>query len=99
MKINAPIQIEMKVYAVEEETERQAIVTMSLPFGQYPTRSTFEAIFKKAEEALPEGYRAMNEREFFNAYLQDEYGTTETFAVPGSREFVNDVIEMEPTND
>ena len=99
MKMNAPIQIEMKVYAVEEETERQAIVTMSLPVGQYPTRSTFEAIFKKAEVALPEGYRVMNKSEFFNAYLQEEYGATEKFATPGSGNFTDDVIEMEPSND
>jgi len=99
MKMNAPIQIEMKVYAVEEDTEQQAVVAMSLPVGQYPTRSTLEAIFKKAEEALPDGFRVMNKSEFFNAYLQEEYGATEKFATPGSRDFTTDVIEMEPTND
>ena len=99
MKMNAPIKIEMKVYAVEEESEQQAIVTMSLPLGQYPTRSTLEAIFKKAQDALPDGFRVMDKSEFFNAYLQEEYGATEKFATPGSREFTDEVIEMEPAND
>lgn len=99
MKMNAPIKLEMKVYAVEEESGQQAIVTMSLPLGQYPTRSTLESIFKQAEDALPDGFRVMNKSEFFNTYLQEEYGATEKFATPGSREFTDEVIEMEPTND
>lgn len=99
MKMNAPIKLEMKVYAVEEESGQQAIVTMSLPLGQYPTRSTLESIFKQAEDALPDGFRVMNKSEFFNTYLQEEYGATEKFATPGSREFTDEVIEMEPAND
>ena len=100
MKMNAPIKIEMKVYAVEEEESgQQAVVTMSLPLGQYPTRTTLESIFKQAQDALPEGFRVMNKSEFFNAYLQEEYGATEKFATPGSREFTDEVIEMEPAND
>ena len=94
MEMNAPIMLEMKVYAVQKDSNNQAIVTMTLPVGQYPTRSTLEAIFEKAKNALPEEYRVMNKSEFFNAYLQDEYGTTEKFATPGSREFVTNVIEM-----
>lgn len=99
MKMNAPIKLEMKVYAVEEKSGQQAIVTMSLPLGQYPTRSTLESIFKQAEDALPDGFRVMNKSEFFNTYLQEEYGATEKFATPGSREFTDEVIEMEPAND
>lgn len=99
MKMNAPIKLEMKVYAVEIESGQQAIVTMSLPLGQYPTRSTLETIFKQAEGHLPDGFRVMDKSEFFNAYLQEEYGATEKFATPGSREFTNEVIEMEPAND
>ena len=99
MKMNAPIKIEMKVYAVEEESGQQAVVTMSLPLGQYPTRTALESIFKQAQDALPEGFRVMDKSEFFNAYLQEEYGATEKFATPGSREFTDEVIEMEPAND
>ena len=99
MKMNAPIKLEMKVYAVEEESGQQAVVTMSLPLGQYPTRTTLESIFKQAEEALPGGFRVMNKSEFFNAYLQEEYGVIEKFATQGSREFTDEVIEMEPANE
>ena len=99
MKMNAPIKIEMKVYAVEEESGQQAVVTMSLNLGQYPTRTTLESAFKQAQDALPEGFRVMDKSEFFNAYLQEEYGATEKFATPGSHEFTDEVIEMEPAND
>ena len=99
MKMNAPIKIEMKVYAVEEESGQQAVVTMSLPLGQYPTRTTLESIFKQAQDALPEGFRVMDKSEFFNAYLQEEYGATEKFATPGSRDFTDEVIEMESDHD
>ena len=99
MKMNAPITLEMKVYAIEEETKQQAIVTMSLPLGQYPTRSTLESIFKKAEDALPDGFRVMSKSEFFNTYLQEEYGATEKFATPGSYDFTDDVIEMEQNHE
>ena len=93
MEMNAPIRLEMKVYAIEEETGQQAIVTMSLPLGIYPTRTTLEEIYKKAVAALPDGFRAMDKSEFFNAFLQEEYGAQEKFATPGSRDFINDVIE------
>ncbi|WP_180004810.1 MULTISPECIES: hypothetical protein [unclassified Acinetobacter] len=99
MKMNAPIKIEMKVYAVEEESGQQAVLTTSLPLGRYPTRATLESIFKQAQDALPEGFRVMDKSEFFNAYLQEEYGATEKFATPGSHEFTDEVIEMEPAND
>jgi uncharacterized NAD-dependent epimerase/dehydratase family protein len=97
MQMNAPIKIEMKVYAVEEESGQQAIVTISLPLGQYPTRYTLETIFKQAKDALPNGFRVMNKSEFFNAYLQEEYGATEKFATPGSRDFTDEIIEMVPS--
>lgn len=95
MKMNAPIELEMKVYAVNPESGRQAVLTMSLPLGQYPTRITLESVFKKAEENIPEGFRLMNKSEFFNDYLQREHGAQEKFATPGSREFTDAVLEME----
>lgn len=94
MEMNAPIKLEMKVYAVNEDTGNQAIVTMSLPIGQYPTRETQVSIFNDAAAALPDGFRVMDKSEFFNSYLQEEYGSTEKFATPGSREFTDAVIEM-----
>lgn len=94
MEMNAPIKLEMKVYAVNEDTGNQAIVTMSLPLGQYPTRQTMVSIFEQAKESLPDGYRVMDKSEFFNSYLQEEYGATEKFATPGSSEFTDTVIQM-----
>lgn len=94
MEMNVPIMMEMKVYAENAETEKQVVVTMSLPVGIYPTRTTLETIYNQAVEALPEGFEPMNKREFFNAWLAEEYHTTQRFAVPGRENFVDDVIEM-----
>ena len=94
MEMNAPIMMEMKVYAENAESEKQVVVTMSLPVGIYPTRKTLESIYKQAIDALPEGFEPMNKREFFNAWLSEEYHTTERFAVHGTENFIDDVIEM-----
>lgn len=95
IEMNAPICMEMKVYAVEKETGKQAVLTMGLPVGVYPTRTTLEAIFQKAKDHLPDGFELMNKGQFFNAWLREEYGTTENFAVPGGSDFTDAVIEME----
>ena len=79
MQMNAPIRLEMKVYAVDEDGT-QAIVTMSLPLGQYPTREALKTIFEQAKESLPDEFRVMDKSEFFNAFLQEEYGAKEKFA-------------------
>lgn len=41
----------------------------------------------------------MSKSEFFNTYLQEEYGATEKFATPGSYDFTDDVIEMEQNHE
>lgn len=87
MEMNAPIKLELSIYGLNPETGTQAIVKASLPLGQYPTRETIQALIKQAEESLPEGYELMNKKEFFNAYLAEEYGSQETFATPGSPDF------------
>ncbi|MCO8080266.1 hypothetical protein [Acinetobacter lwoffii] len=100
MEMNAPITLEMKVWAIEEDTGNTALVTMSLPRGQYPTVKTIKTLIDNAKNQLPKGYALMNKSEFFNAILADEYGPQSMrFATPGSNDFINDVIEMEPAND
>ena len=87
MEMNAPIKLELGIYGINQETGTQAIVKASLPLGQYPTPETIRSLIKQAEDSLPEGYELMNKKEFFNAYLAEEYGSQETFATPGSPDF------------
>lgn len=87
MEMNAPIKFELGIYGINQETGTQAIVKASLPLGQYPTPETIRSLIKQAEDSLPEGYELMNKKEFFNAYLAQEYGSQETFATPGSPDF------------
>ncbi|ENV00390.1 hypothetical protein [Acinetobacter variabilis] len=93
MEMNAPITLELSIYALNEETGTQAIVKANLPIGQYPTPDTIRDVIKQAEDALPEGYALMNKSEFFNTYLQEQHGATETFATPGSPEFDDNYVQ------
>lgn len=99
MEMNAPITFEMEVWAIEEETGNAALVTMSLPRGQYPTVKTIKSLIDNAKDQLPEGYALMNKSDFFNAILADEYGQQSTrFATPGSHDFIDTIIENGETN-
>lgn len=95
MEMNAPITLELKVYAVEEATGTTAIVTMSMPRGRYPTLDAIKSSIKQAEGELPDGYALMNKADFFNALLQEEHGATERYAMPGSPDFIDEIIEDE----
>lgn len=95
MEMNAPITLEMKVYAQNEEDNTNAVLSLSLPRGVLLTREQLKKYVEQAEEQLPDGYVLMNKSEFFNALLVEEYGPQQAnFAVPGSREFVDDVVEV-----
>lgn len=93
MEMNAPIKLELSIYAVNHETGTQATLNVSLPLGQYPTPDTIRELIKKNVALLPEGYELMNKKEFFNAYLAEEYGSQETFATPGSPDFDENYVQ------
>lgn len=96
MEMNAPITLEMKVCAQSEEDNTNAVLSLSLPRGVLLTREQLKKYVDDAEKQLPDGYVLMNKSEFFNALLVEEYGPQlDTFATPGSCEFVDDVVEVE----
>lgn len=93
MEMNAPITFEMKVYATNEEAGQTAVLTMSMPRGRFLTPDSIKAYLKQAEKQLPDGYALMNKADFINELLQEEYGVSERFATPGSRDFTDEIIE------
>lgn len=92
MEMNAPITLELQVWAINTETKGAAIITMSMPRGRFPTPDSIKGLLAHAEANLPEGYALMNKSQFFNALLADEYGAAENFATPGSPDFIDGVI-------
>lgn len=98
MEMNAPITFEMKVYATNDDQSQNAILTMNMPRGRYLTPEAIQGFVAQAESELPEGYRLMTKSEFFNALLAQEYGASETFATPGSPDFIDEVITEDGEN-
>ena len=92
MEMNAPITLEMKVYATNDEGTT-AILTINLPRGRWLTPEQIKGFVKQAEDHLPDGYTLMNKRDFFNALLQEMHPGSDRFAVPGSQDFIDEVIE------
>lgn len=94
MKIQGPIEVEIKVSVTNDEG-MTGIVTIGLGVGRYPSEAEMkEAIQKFERESMPEGFRLMTKREWWDtvcppAYEEDEDGerVPVRFAIPGGNNF------------
>lgn len=94
MKIHGPFEVELKVHITNGE-DIQGVATIGLGKGTYPTEGAIRAAVERFERNdLPEGFRLMNKREFWDAicperYEKDEHGERHRirFAMPGGEEF------------
>jgi len=90
VKLQAPIEVEVKISVVNDEG-MQGVATLSLTRGRYPTEVELrECVAKFEREDLPEGFRLMNKREWFNSVFgqcreEDEDGEPHyiNFSIPG----------------
>ena len=93
MKIQAPIEVEIKVSITDGEM--QGVATIGLGKGSYPTEEKMrEAIAEFERDGMPEGFRLMTKREWRNTvlpptYEEDEDGNRHAthFAVPGGDDY------------
>lgn len=95
MKIQGPVEIEIKVYITDGKRSGAATIGMGLgSFGLTEVRMR-ERVQKFAAEEMPDGFRLMTKREFFDHAIlppqrsEDEDGDvrTQRFALPGGDEF------------
>lgn len=90
VKLQAPIALELKISITDGEG-RDGVVTIGMGKGQYlDAQAVRDRVAKFAGEEMPDGFRMMTKREWFNSVFgqcidQDEDGelTRMDWAMPG----------------
>jgi len=93
MKIQAPIEVELKISVTNGEMS--GVATVGMGKGRYPTETEIRQVVADfVKNDMPEGFRLMTKREWWNtvcppAIEEDEDGNRYRmpFAVPGGDEF------------
>jgi hypothetical protein len=77
MKLYGPFEIKMKLSVTNDEG-MQGVATIGLGKGQYPTPEAIQdAISRFENESMPEGFRLMNKREWWDTVLPPHYDEDE----------------------
>lgn len=85
VKIQGPIEVEIKVSITDDEG-RHGIATLSMTNGRYPTEQELRnAVAKFEKESMPDGFRMMNKREWFNSV----FGQCPEVGDDGEPEYIN----------
>lgn len=92
-KMKAPIQIDLKIKITNGSQD--GVVTIGMGHACFPTEQEFrDRIAKFADEEMPDGFRLMTKREWFNSLFgqcaeQDEDGETTyiDYAMPGGNDW------------
>lgn len=93
VKLQAPIEVELKVSITDGV--RHGVVTIGMPLGQYIDAGQLRARVEKFNaEEMPEGFRLMTKREWFNSKFgqvreEDEDGNmvSVNIAMPGGEDW------------
>jgi hypothetical protein len=91
--IYGPVDVELKVHITDGK--QRGVATIGMGHGQYPTPEALrQRVAEFARDEIPEGFRLMTKREFWDVlfppyYADDEDGglTPQRFAMPGSEDF------------
>jgi hypothetical protein len=84
MRMEGPIEVDLKVAIINDEEQTAGIVTIGMGMAHYPTREEMqERLAKFTADEMPNGFRLMNKREYFNAKVRELTGSRDRFAVPG----------------
>lgn len=94
MKIQGPIEVELKVNVTNGEGV-DGVATIGLGKGRYPSEEEMrEALATFERDNLPEGFRLMTKREWFDTVIPPTYEDDEDgeripvrFAMPGGDEY------------
>lgn len=86
MKIQGPVEVEIKLHIINGEDEIHGEVTIGMGRGIYPTEEQLRARVEKfATEEMPAGYRLMSKQEFWNTLCMERAGTR--LARPGGADY------------
>ena len=91
MKLQGPIEVEVKVAITNGEDT--GVATLGLGKGAYPNEDEIRKAVSDLEKELPEGFRLMNKREYWDAIMPppqqelDEGERPLRWALPGGSEW------------
>lgn len=84
IKIQGPVEVELKIHITDGEM--CGVATVGMGVGKYPPEAEMRARVEKfAAEDMPEGFRLMDKREYWDYVCREQFGTR--FALPGGEEF------------
>ena len=87
MKIQGPVEVEVKVKIINEADDVQGEATIGLGRGIYPTEEVIrERVRKFAEQEMPDGYRLMTKQEYWDALCAENFGAA-GYAMPGGQSY------------
>lgn len=101
MKMQGPVEVDLKVGIInEEDSGQEGVVTIGMGMAQFQSEAALrEAFTKFVNEEMPEGFRLMNKREYFNKMIRDLTGSRERFAIPGSLDWDQEEAQPEAMNE
>lgn len=94
MKIQGPIEVELKVHITDGEMN--GVVTIGFGNGRFPTETNLrEAVVKFERDSMPDGFRLMTKSEWWDTVCPPTYDEADEhgqryqtrFAVPGGNDY------------
>ena len=85
-EMNGPVQFEMKVWVINDETGQEGRITISMSTFKYPTIEKIERSIKEIDfGGTFEGFRLMTRREAFDSFTLEKTG--QKFALVGGEDW------------
>lgn len=82
--LQGPVEVELKVHITDGEVS--GVATIGMGKGYFPTEQQLrDRVVKFQAEEMPEGFRLMDKREFWDFICMETAGAT--FALPGGPEY------------
>lgn len=90
--MNGPVEFNMEIFVINDETQQAGKVTVGLGVFEYPTPEKVKNRIAKFEDeelsVLGEGFRIMTKQESWNMIMREKTGQSEVvFALPGGHEW------------
>ncbi len=88
MELYGPVEIEIKIFIISDIAGNAGVVTIGMGKGSYPSEQRLrERVSKFEAEEMPEGFRLMTKREYFDVMMAEATGSNDKYALPGGSEW------------
>lgn len=84
MKMQGPVDVELHVAVISDDGKQEGVATIGVGSGRFPTEQDLrDRVAKFETEEMPEGFRLMTKREYFDYLVKERTGSSERLAMPG----------------